>query len=81
MTCGAQNNEGWIFVQLLLNASTAPQHLLYVRHLLANKRDLEILVNVDLLGTKIDNFVGLAESGSHLVRSLAQLVVWGSDCG
>lgn len=50
-----------------LDPRVVPPDLLYVRHLLAKERDLEILIDVDLLGTEVDDFVRLTQGGSHLV--------------
>src|SRR5579872_4687999 len=49
------------------------ESLLRVSHFAVYERDLQILVHVNLLGTESDDFIGLAERGDHLVRSLPEL--------
>src|SRR5208337_2019590 len=44
--------------------------LLHVRNFAVNKRYLDVLVDIDLLGAKIDDLVRLADRGFHLIGGL-----------
>src|SRR5271170_663572 len=43
---------------------------LHIRHFSVDKRDLNILVNIDLLGAQIDDLVRLADGGYDLIGGL-----------
>ncbi len=49
-----------------------PTDLLYVGDLAVGEGDLEVLVDVDLLGAEIDDLFGLALDGGDFVEGLAE---------